>query len=315
MGSSSSWITFLVLTAFVALSTGAAGQSTTGYTVKIYVYGTQCVGETLTFESYLSPEHPDKQIQWFLDQPDGTQIQSMEMRFQNVMRLAGTYTANLLISDGSGNKLGSETRNIEITKCDVAGTPTPSGTMEPHRDCYQEGYGFYDCNYPPQTASPGCYMYRDNQTGETYQKCDAQPTMQASTYNADKCRALSDAQNQYYQQWKYDYHAYYERMGTEPGSDAAFEEDMRRQREQFDADWQQNWNAYSCDRPYSDPDCVGRWTNANQEMTNLRNQWAQTWNSFYSEMDQARMTWSTQSEDERAALETKWRFRAAYLTE
>ncbi len=310
---SSTWVAFAVTAAFFALATGAAGQSTTGYTVKIYVQGTYCVGETLTYEGSLSPDRPDTQFRWFLDQPDGTQVQSNEMRFQNVARLVGTYTATLIVNDGNGNKLGSETRAVEIARCEVTpASPGPTAT-EPHRDCYQEGYGFYDCNYPPPTTQ-GCYYVRDDQTGEAYQKCDPTTTQEPSNYNADTCRQLSDAQNQFYSQWKYDYNAYYERMGTEPGSDFQFEEDMRIQREQFDQDWQRKWNDYDCDRPYSNPDCAVRWENAQQAMNSLKEQWSQTWNEFYRAMENARASWSTYSEDERATLEEKWRARAAELS-
>lgn len=306
---SSAWVAFGVAALFLALATGVSGQ-TAAYTVKINVDGPQCAGETLTYSASLEPDLSDKRAQWFIDQPDGTRVTSTELRIAHVMRLAGTYTVTLIVSDSRGNKLGSEVLTLHIPHCDVGSTP---GSTPTNADCYSDEYGYYDCEYP--AGESRCALYRDEQTGETYERCEAQPSTTPSPYNADECASLSESQNQFYRQWKYDYHAYYERMGTKPGSDAHFEEKMRLQRERFDSDWQNKWNTHGCDRPYSNPECESRWKEAHVALVSLKDKWGATWTQFYADMDRTRASWSSYSEDKRQALETEWRRSSAWLAD
>src|SRR5688572_28018681 len=103
---SSTWVTALVAAVFLSLATGVAAQNTAGYTVEIKFEGSPCVDQTLTFTAYLYPDRSDKRVQRFVDQPDRTQATSGDIRFAHMLRMAGTYTTSVIITDGNGTKIG-----------------------------------------------------------------------------------------------------------------------------------------------------------------------------------------------------------------
>ena len=305
---SSTWVAALVAAVFVCLATGVAGQNASGYSAQIYMAGSPCVEETLIFNASLYPDVADKKYQWYVDQPDGAKATSTDPRLTHIARVAGTYTTSVIITDANGTKLGSDVMTFQVYYCEKAQSPAPTA----HPDCYKEGYGYYYCDYPPGTTTP-CYPYYDNRTG-TYNQCSATPSPSPPSYNPDECTSLSQSQEEFYRQWKYEYYAHYERMGTAPGSDPTFEEDMRLRQERFDQDWQAQWSANGCDRPYSNPDCEPRWSEAKMALAALDEKWSNTWSQFYAQMERVRASWSTYTEDERMAFEKEWREGSARLS-
>lgn len=302
--------------ATLLLAAGAGAQTASSYTVHIYVYGSLCVGETLTLQSYVYPELPEKQLKWTIETPDGVLATGSDEKLLLRLSAEGSHAASLLVSDRNGDKIGGNSTKFLVGPCASTASPSPSPTTtaEPHRDCYDERYGFYDCSNPP-SPSPGCVLYRDPQTGQTYQKCETttpSPAATSAPYNSDACAALTQEQNEFDRQWKYDYYAHYETRGTEAGSDAAFEEDTRLKRERFESDWKSRWSANGCDRPYTyvNDACSKSWTAAQAEMSDLKERWSVMWRGYYSELEAARANWSSYSEDDRRALEEAWRSRA-----
>jgi hypothetical protein len=303
-----------VVFAFLVGGGGVAAQGTSSYSVNINVYGRFCANEAMVFETSIVPTPTDERASWIVTLPSGGQIMGSDLRIEIMLREVGGYSAALTLYDRNGNKVGGNSTNIVVAQCAPDASPQPSSSPMMHQDCYDERYGFYDCNNPPSDA---CVVYQDG-SGAASETCPSAPppTMTPSPYNADACRTLLDERDAFASQWKYDYYAYYEKMAAQPGSDARFEEDMAVREADFDSAWRPKWQQNGCDTPYTygSSDCSTYWGSAQDDLTSLRERYAQYWEGYYAELERVRASWASYSEEERQIYEARWSENATDLS-